>query len=372
LLKWTEIGTKLSLQTTISEVTSIPIEVLKTGDVRDISVATRMSWASRRQTTREEDRAYSLMGLFDVNMPMVYGEGKRAFARLQEEIMKISNDHSLFAWKATKDDVREWTGQGLLADSPSDFVHSHKIKRFRPPSGSGAYQMTNLGLCMKLPLVEVDGEQCAVLNCFDNSREDYLLGVGLRHVREGDERYARFDTSKMAEVAKTDVIAVDKQTVYIRRNGDNRLKELSRKYIVCNISLSIPSLQESGYEVSETHPRREGNGTIQVRARRSHTILAAYMIESKSTGKFAVVIGRFRSQPWCAIVTKVDQGLKAICWTHPCDGHLDRANCRLPERTSVSVAIKKRGQKFKAVDDNYDEGYTLYIQFSKVLEERPK
>lgn len=89
---WTEIGTKLSLQRAIFEATGIPIEVLKTGDVRDISVAKRMSWASRRETTREEDRAYSLMGLFDINMPMVYGEGKRAFVRLQEEIMKISNE----------------------------------------------------------------------------------------------------------------------------------------------------------------------------------------------------------------------------------------------------------------------------------------
>jgi hypothetical protein len=136
---WTEIGTKLSLQKIISEVTGIPIEVLKTGDVRDISVAKRMSWASRRETTRAEDRAYSLMGLFDVNMPVVYGEGeKQAFARLQHEIMKISNDHSLFAWTATKEgNVRSWSKQGLLADSPSDFVHSHQIERFRPGSGSG-------------------------------------------------------------------------------------------------------------------------------------------------------------------------------------------------------------------------------------------
>lgn len=89
---WTEIGTKLSLQRAIFEATGIPIEVLKTGEVRDICVAKRMSWASRRETTREEDRAYSLMGLFDINMPMVYGEGKRAFVRLQEEIMKISNE----------------------------------------------------------------------------------------------------------------------------------------------------------------------------------------------------------------------------------------------------------------------------------------
>jgi hypothetical protein len=59
--------------------------------------------------------------------------------------------------------------------------------------------MTNLGLCMQLPLVEVDGKQCGVLNCFKRSREDYLLGIGIQCVREGDERYARFDT----DVSKT-------------------------------------------------------------------------------------------------------------------------------------------------------------------------
>ncbi|PVH83065.1 HET-domain-containing protein [Cadophora sp. DSE1049] len=90
--KWSEIGTKSSLRSTIAEITGIPIDVLKTGDVKGISIATRMSWASRRKTKRVEDQAYSLMGIFDVHMPMVYGEGKRAFERLQEEIMKVSND----------------------------------------------------------------------------------------------------------------------------------------------------------------------------------------------------------------------------------------------------------------------------------------
>lgn len=56
-----------------------------------------MSFASRRVTTRIEDRAYSLFGIFDVNMPLIYGEGKKAFLRLQEEIIKNSDDESIFA-----------------------------------------------------------------------------------------------------------------------------------------------------------------------------------------------------------------------------------------------------------------------------------
>ncbi|KAK7952446.1 uncharacterized protein PG986_008174 [Apiospora aurea] len=63
-----------------------------------ISVASRMFWASKRQTTRSEDAASCLMGLFDVNMPLLYGEGIKAFARLQEEIIKVSTDTSILAF----------------------------------------------------------------------------------------------------------------------------------------------------------------------------------------------------------------------------------------------------------------------------------
>lgn len=53
----------------------------------EISVAQKMSWAARRTATRIEDRAYSLLGIFGVNMPQIYGEGQDAFRRLQEAIL---------------------------------------------------------------------------------------------------------------------------------------------------------------------------------------------------------------------------------------------------------------------------------------------
>ena len=61
-----------------------------------------MSWAANRTTTRVEDKAYSLMGLLDVNMPMLYGEGKKAFHRLQLEIIRMSNDQSTLAMQQSK------------------------------------------------------------------------------------------------------------------------------------------------------------------------------------------------------------------------------------------------------------------------------
>ncbi|KAK3389567.1 hypothetical protein B0H63DRAFT_492468 [Podospora didyma] len=91
---WKEIGTRKSLGTIIAEVTGISAAALE-----NPFVAQKMSWAALRKPTREEDRAYSLMGLFGVNMPLLYGEGsQKAFARLQREIMKQSTDDSIFAW----------------------------------------------------------------------------------------------------------------------------------------------------------------------------------------------------------------------------------------------------------------------------------
>ncbi|KAI6118511.1 heterokaryon incompatibility protein-domain-containing protein, partial [Pisolithus croceorrhizus] len=96
---WVAIGNRRQLASTLETITRIPREVLTDGrDGKGLSVAQIMSWAAERKTTRVEDRAYSLMGLFGVNMPMVYGEGKKAFQRLQLEIIRISTDQSIFAW----------------------------------------------------------------------------------------------------------------------------------------------------------------------------------------------------------------------------------------------------------------------------------
>ena len=76
----------------ISEAALIPERFLRNpATISSASVAMKMSWASRRQLTRVEDMAYSLLGLFDVNMPLLYGEGTKAFLRLQQEIIKQSD-----------------------------------------------------------------------------------------------------------------------------------------------------------------------------------------------------------------------------------------------------------------------------------------
>ena len=96
---WQVLGTKLGLDTVVEEVTGIDRAVLGHQELlHEVSVARRMSWAASRECTRLEDEAYSLMGIFDINMNTLYGEGRRAFVRLQEEILKRIPDQSLFAW----------------------------------------------------------------------------------------------------------------------------------------------------------------------------------------------------------------------------------------------------------------------------------
>ncbi|TBU51617.1 hypothetical protein BD310DRAFT_941894 [Dichomitus squalens] len=104
---WDTIGTKHTLVDVVEEITGIPCEALShMKPLDEFSVAQRLSWASRRQTTRAEDQAYSLLGIFDINMPPLYGEGDRAFRRLQEEIVRRFPDQSLFAWEEVFVDLK--------------------------------------------------------------------------------------------------------------------------------------------------------------------------------------------------------------------------------------------------------------------------
>jgi hypothetical protein len=130
---WQRIARKADLQNEVSAITGVDIEVLRGEDPRSMSIAKRMFWAPKRKTTRREDIVYCLMGLFDVNMPLLYGEGEKGFIRLQEEIMKNSDDHTLFAWKELKVPAeREYCG--LLAPSPAYFFSSHNIVPIREKS----------------------------------------------------------------------------------------------------------------------------------------------------------------------------------------------------------------------------------------------
>ncbi|KAF2118786.1 heterokaryon incompatibility protein-domain-containing protein [Lophiotrema nucula] len=93
---WGLIGSREELASEIQAISGITAKELL--NFKTCCLATKLSWAVNRQTTREEDRAYSLLGLLEVNMPLIYGEGERAFQRLQHELIRSYNDESILAW----------------------------------------------------------------------------------------------------------------------------------------------------------------------------------------------------------------------------------------------------------------------------------
>ncbi|TBU35707.1 heterokaryon incompatibility protein-domain-containing protein [Dichomitus squalens] len=120
---WRVLGTKDTLAQTISTVTGIDLEVLNhRAPLTGVSVARRMSWAARRITTRLEDRAYSLLGIFGIHMPTIYGEGNYAFVRLQEEILKQLPDQTLFVWGPRVSHVN-WSRASISSTSPESEGH---------------------------------------------------------------------------------------------------------------------------------------------------------------------------------------------------------------------------------------------------------
>lgn len=152
-----------------------------------------MFWAAGRKTTRVEDTAYCLMGLFGVNMPLLYGEGHKAFIRLQEEIMRHSNDMSIFAWEATTSDygidLKGDEIMGLLARSPDAFADSN-FNSTRTNTFGHEFSLTNRGIRVSAGNVRAHGGSDEFILCLsqtllysDCGRE--LLGVAIRPIGGG-------------------------------------------------------------------------------------------------------------------------------------------------------------------------------------------
>jgi hypothetical protein len=140
-------GTKTEFSNEIQSTTKIGLKYLS-GNFSGASIATKMSWASNRRTTKEEDTAYCLLGIFGVTMDMRYGEGRGTFMRLQKMLLQESNDESIFAWKSKSDS----DSSGMLAPWPDCFEDSrnitHMSKKYKPRP---IYEMTNRGLKFPIP-----------------------------------------------------------------------------------------------------------------------------------------------------------------------------------------------------------------------------
>lgn len=191
---WNLLGSRNDLCNTIAGITRIEPEVLQ--DAQQMwacSIAKRMSWAAGRKTRRPEDKAYSLLGIFGVNMPMIYGEGDRAFIRLQEEIIKISDDQSLFTWSISEDR----NNSALLARSPDPFEGCTNITRELLRTGNYPYSVNNRGISMQLSLTCWSADvYIAPINCTRQPtqqqsgrqhKKPLQLGLFLKRQKEDDK-----------------------------------------------------------------------------------------------------------------------------------------------------------------------------------------
>ncbi|KAJ2988025.1 hypothetical protein NUW58_g257 [Xylaria curta] len=195
------------------------------------SVAKRMSWASKRRCTRVEDFAYCLMGIFGVNMPLLYGEGERAFIRLQEEIMKDIDDHSLFAWTLPMGDNQGWSSHSVFAHSPAEFSRSGNIIPVREELGDPSV-VTRRGLKINLKLQPAETSHqhrrncmseafCAILNCAreqDTTRR--IAMVLIPEISVGTDQQLSFYRCGMTEhvIATNYSESGTFHTIYIHKN----------------------------------------------------------------------------------------------------------------------------------------------------------
>lgn len=213
---WEFCFTKAEKCQELSQITSIDQRVLRGQMLPSAcSMAQRMSWASKRHTTRPEDMAYCLLGLFDINMPMLYGEGgQKAFIRLQQEILKGPFDESLFAWTSRHN--KPFTYRGLLARHPREFEFSGHLRQRRGEDshwwGISKISVSNLGFKVRFPYYQfsiedsLDGSHqtnLAVLQClpasvdsFRSRKADYIC-ILIKRVAFQPETYIRLYADKL-------------------------------------------------------------------------------------------------------------------------------------------------------------------------------
>jgi Heterokaryon incompatibility protein (HET) len=199
---WKLLGSKSDLRELIYMRTKISPAVLENPNLRlNISLATRMSWASQRVTTRAEDIAYCLLGIFGVHMPLLYGEGQsRAFFRLQKEIVENTDDDTFLVFSRFNHE--------LMADSPAkfkkstDIISDHRIEAWLPKTGNNSISFVKGGLQLDAPVLDANSicnpkctsllhqktgcynfrmyDGLAILQSFRLHQPDRLLAIPLR------------------------------------------------------------------------------------------------------------------------------------------------------------------------------------------------
>jgi hypothetical protein len=298
--QWQRIGTKSEQHERISGITGISEEyLLQEETILNASVAARMSWAAPRNTTRTEDTAYCLLGIFDVNMTLLYGEGVKAFIRLQEEILKEIDDQSILAWSPADAEPR-----GVLARSPKDFAGCGHISGHSKYFAQEPMSMTSRGLRIHLPFMRHDDQLIAFLTCEDSYTSDCLSIVLDSYLGnlEPDELLSRAQHHPLTRIpwASTAQGSIDWCTVFIektQRNQDNRHDYLSYRH---HFDIRLRFGQDSPLQSSKITawspevlvvPQDDDKQRVQLNPLRSKKGHAMIVLTQKEGGHLCVAVG---------------------------------------------------------------------------------
>ena len=198
-----------------------------------------------RTTQRLEDKAYSLIGLLDISLAMIYGERDRAFIRPQEEIIKRSDDESIFAWHQDPPGD-SWSYSGLLATSPSASANCQHISK---TAGSSGFSLTGVGLTIKLPTLPYSRDTYkAVLHCKDNRFPRSKYGILVERLSSAVQ-FARVADVQTSVIHVDDVLlATSKDSVEREKRVRQKLEEcpLDKEYGFYIRTLEFAWLREQG------------------------------------------------------------------------------------------------------------------------------
>lgn len=208
---WEFCFTKITASAVLTRITGIDVAILEhKKDLSAVSVAQKMSWAATRLSTRIEDAAYSLLGIFEINMPLLYGEEERAFLRLQAEIVSSCPDSTILAWMLPDDDPQNMVERslhlysGVMASSPRFFLDCADIERMSDQSVFD-YSMSNRGIKLRAQFglcpITGTGGSCLVLPVC--RVRDRVYGIRLRNVGRGS--FARQDPDHLDHIRPWEV-----------------------------------------------------------------------------------------------------------------------------------------------------------------------
>ncbi|KAK5659604.1 hypothetical protein OQA88_808 [Cercophora sp. LCS_1] len=340
---WELLGTREELSTEIAKITGIPGSILSRQDghlidqvLEGFSLSDRFRWAASRRCTRLEDTTYSLLGIFGVNMPLLYGEGERAFLRLQECILEDSDDHSILAFRSLDRPSSPATERTrytpVFADSPGLF--QDKIETdwsMRPGKGKMSFAdgELNIELLLCQPLKSPFGEDprdhyIGILDCVVGHDLLSRPAILLRRM-ESSDKFQRIGNGLLFEITpdEPDTCSLmghkDPEDAYrvIFNPSDARRAQITltsykpvarfQEWKFPPIKLSgLDKLEEVGYTISQSTSTLSGNYLTPQHSAESIGVISLASTYSSVAGLLVVwgFAPAFPNGPWCRILTE--------------------------------------------------------------------